>query len=208
MKAEEFDIRQLEAKVQTVMSAMDCSHDWEHVQRVRRLARHLALNEEADLFIVDLAALLHDVNDHKYDQGKMDVGALLQGIEPRIIDHVCHVVDNVSFSKQHAQDVSHEVNLTTELMCVRDADRLDALGAVGIARCAAFSAVKHRPMYIAEDPAHPGNRDNSTMLGHFHAKLFKLPDIMHTETARQMAHERVLIMRQFISCLQDEAFHL
>lgn len=207
-------VASLEAVVRERMARFDCSHDYAHVERVRRLAKELAAAEHADLLVTDLAALLHDVNDHKYDGGGVDLRALLRrgdALTAAQIDAILHVVDNVSYSKQVAQADSAAPVLTKELMCVRDADRLDAIGAVGIARCAAFSAARNRPLYDAftrEGPLARGgpreSRDNSSMIGHFHCKLLGLPGLLHTERARQLAAKRVEIMRAFVACLEEE----
>lgn len=189
--------------VKTEMEKNDCSHDWHHIQRVTRLALHLAKSVSgADHYVVELAAFLHDMNDHKYS-ARFDISLLLRelGVDNATISKVLFITENVSYSKQMEKIKKNEEEvLTDELKCVRDADRLDAIGATGIARCCAFTAVKGKRLYNENDWEGDGN----TAVGHFFEKLFKLPDLMCTPLGRQLAEERIQIMREFIKQLEDE----
>lgn len=196
-------LEKVKAVVREEMEKNDCSHDWQHIQRVTKLALHLASSvKEVDVFVVELGALLHDLNDHKY-AARFDISSILLsfGVSQEVVRQVVHITENVSYSKQMAKISADEKEvLTEELKCVRDADRLDALGAVGIARCCAFTAIKHQRLYNVND----FEGDGKTVVGHFYEKLFNLPDLMCTELGRQMAQERIKIMRDFVDQMRRE----
>lgn len=174
-------------------------HDWFHIERVVRLAERIAQEEAVDTFVVMLSALLHDVADAKFHGGDEDIGPktaedFLKSlkVEPAVIERVVFVVRYISFKGGHNRPPYR----TPELDIVQDADRLDALGAVGIARCFNYGGFKNRPLY---DPSIPPDlqmdketykKGASPSLNHFYEKLLLLKDQMNTKTGRILAEER------------------
>ena len=206
--------------VRAELANVDASHDWLHILRVRANALKLLETEqdagralEADRVVIELAAILHDVGDHKYS-GSYEAGpetvrrflaSFLENGEltAQQVDKVVYIVANVSFSKEAAKGLNQDmpVEIPLELRIVQDADRLDAIGAIGIARCMAFTGARNRPFYSpGQEPA----KDTSAY-GHFFDKLFKLKSIMKTEAGRQEAENRHKFMAVFIRQLEDEA---
>ncbi len=205
----------LAATADHVRSAMvgDGSHDWWHVHRVWHNARMIAAGEveagrDVDMLVVELAALLHDIADWKFHGGDDEAGpraarAWLDGrrVEPRIINAVADIVGRVSFKGAGVPDAMP----TLEGRIVQDADRLDALGAVGIARTFAFGGhagrAIHDPDEVAElhaDPEAYKARSGGASITHFHEKLLHLHERMHTPTARRIAGERHRYMEEFL----------
>ncbi len=180
-------------------------HDYSHTMRVFSLATKLARDENAQLQIVQLAALLHDVDDRKISpettDGLINARTFLknQALDESLIEQICHIISQVSF---RGKDSTEPDNI--EGMCVQDADRLDALGAVGIARAFAYGGANHRVMY---DPSVPPAvnmsedeyyRSKSTTLNHFYEKLFLLKDMMSTPSAKAIAEGREEYMKGFV----------
>ncbi|BAR05012.1 HD domain protein [Parascardovia denticolens DSM 10105 = JCM 12538] len=190
----------------TALFSQDFSgHDVGHTMRVYRMATSLARCEGADLFTVQLAALLHDADDIKlspqtYENKDHAVSFLLgQGVDRGSIRGICHIIDQVSF-----KGTGGVIPDSLEGECVQDADRLDALGAIGIGRAFAYGGSRHRPMY---DPdiqprLHMDEEEyrsnESTTINHFHEKLFKLRALMNTQAAKRMAAKRERFMRDFV----------
>ncbi|GAB5405807.1 MAG: HD domain-containing protein [Aureliella sp.] len=166
-------------------------HGMDHIGRVHSTACQLVATEGGDRFVVELAAWLHDVGDAKFNDGQELSGQFSReilgelGVASEVIDHVVLIVDKISFRKQTPIE-----QLTHEARIVQDADRLDALGAVGIVRTIEYGAVKDQP-FFGEDLSRTG-------LGHFFDKLFKLRDLMNTEAARTEAARREEIMHAFL----------
>lgn len=186
-------------------------HDWFHTLRVFRTATRIAEAEGADIVTVQLAALLHDVDDRKlspetYAEQKNARSFLAEnGIEKSVICEICRIISEVSFVGSDSI-----VPSTLEGKCVQDADRLDAIGAIGIARAFAYGGNHNRLMYHP-DIAPKLNmskeeyiKSNSTTVNHFYEKLFKLTDMMNTDTARSIAKERDAYMKDFIAEFLDE----
>lgn len=180
-------------------------HDAFHTLRVLGLAERIAQNEGADMEIVQLAALLHDVDDRKLspetheNQGRARAFLQEQGLAAEKIEKICHIIAQISF--KGSDTVSPD---TLEGQCVQDADRLDAIGAIGIARTFAFGGSRNRKMY---DPAEPPvtNMDATTYakneghtINHFYEKLLLLKDMMNTQTARAIAEKRHIYMEEFL----------
>ena len=186
-------------------------HDWFHTLRVFRAATRIAEAEGADLVTVQLAALLHDVDDRKlshetYAEQKNARAFLAEnGVEESVICEICRIISEVSFVGSDSV-----VPSTLEGKCVQDADRLDAIGAVGIARAFAYGGNHNRLMYHPDIVPNPNMskeeyiKSNSTTVNHFYEKLFKLTDMMNTDTARSIAKERDAYMKAFIAEFLDE----
>ena len=186
-------------------------HDWFHTLRVFRTATRIAEAEGADLETVQLAALLHDVDDRKlspetYAEQKNARSFLAEnGVEESVICEICRIISEVSFVGSDSV-----VPSTLEGKCVQDADRLDAIGAIGIARAFAYGGNHNRLMYHPDIAPNPNMskeeyiKSNSTTVNHFYEKLFKLTDMMNTDTAKQIAKERDAYMKDFIAEFLDE----
>lgn len=188
-------------------------HDWWHVERVRALSRRLGSEEEADPFVVELAALLHDIADWKFHAGDTEAGpqaarAWLKecGVEVQVIEHVCRIVRHLSFK---GSDVPTPMD-TIEGKVVQDADRLDALGAIGIARAFAFGGRVGSELYNPEvSPLRHQSFDsyresNSSTINHFYEKLLLLKDRMNTRTGKRMAAQRHDYMERFLEQFDHE----
>lgn len=181
-------------------------HDFFHTLRVYKLACLIAEKEGADLTIVGVSALLHDVDDIKLSpstyKNKDNARRFLalQDVDAETIDLICKIIDEVSFLGTDSL-----VPSTLEGKCVQDADRLDALGAIGIARAFAFGGSHQREMYNPDIPPQENmngeeyRKSESTSLNHFYEKLFKLRDMMNTETAKKIANERHEFMQNFVN---------
>ncbi|QDV64369.1 HD domain-containing protein [Crateriforma conspicua] len=193
-------IRQVRGIVIDRMSGQGAGHDADHVLRVWRTARWIQRQTGGDAFVVELAALLHDIGDAKFHQGIERSGVLSKhilatfSVPADVVDQVVHIVDNISFRK--AADPN---TLSIEAKIVQDADRLDALGAIGIVRTIEYGAVKGQPFHRpgCDDPSKSG-------IGHFHEKLFKLRGLLNTEAAKQIAEERETFMRDFLAQFLSE----
>lgn len=205
-------VRAAEAFVRSEMGADVTGHDWWHVDRVRKSALSIARAEGADLFIVELAALMHDIKDEKFsgsaEAGPAAVRGWLEtaGVDQVTTGKVIDVVRAVSFKGAGVPDV--EVSL--EGACVRDADRLDALGAIGIARTFAFGGAFGRPIYDPEvEPVFHASAQEyrsgaSPTINHFYEKLLLLSDRMVTPTGRLLARERHEFMLEFLARFDAE----
>ena len=194
--------------VQQLFAKDSSGHDWYHVERVWRMALHLAESETADRFIVQLAALLHDIADWKFHGGDESAGPreasrwLTQHEVPSAtIDHVCDIIAKLSFK---GADVPTPM-ATLEGQIVQDADRLDAIGAIGIARAFAYGGHKGRAIFDPQVPpqSHASfaeyKKNTGPTINHFHEKLLLLKDRMNTATARRIAQQRHQFMEQFLS---------
>ena len=187
--------------------AYDCSgNDYHHTMRVYRLAMQIAEQENANMLIVQLAALLHDVDDVKlspetHEAKKNAVGFMKNnGVDEKVIASVCKIIDEVSFA-----GTDSVVPSTLEGKCVQDADRLDAIGAIGIARTFAYGGSKGRRIHDPDikpmtnmNKADYNQNHNSTSINHFYEKLLLLKDMMNTETAKKMAMHRQAVMEDFL----------
>jgi len=193
------------------MEGEGTGHDWWHVQRVWQNAKIIGKKEGADLFVVQLAALLHDIADWKFyneELGPKIVRVLLKKlqVENSVIEKVVYIVQNVSFK---GAGVKHKMK-TLDGKVVQDADRLDALGAIGIARCFAYGGFKQRPIY---DPSIPPvmhktfkmyKKGKSHSISHFYEKLLLLKDKMNTRTGRSMAIKLHKFMEKYLEQFYKE----
>ena len=173
-------------------------HDFDHTLRVFHMATRLATEEGADLETVQLAALLHDVDDRKLSpdtyEGKLRARNFLEenGVQEDRIVEIIHIISHISFSAQLPPPESIEGK------CVQDADRLDALGAIGIARTFAFGGSRGRRLHD------PEGIDPNASVQHFYDKLLRLKDSMHTSTGRRLAEQRDQYMRSFLQQFYEE----
>jgi len=189
--------------------AVDCTgHDWLHVSRVWNMAKYIAAHEKTtDLLVIELSALLHDIADWKFHGGDENKGVMVArewltplNVAQPVIEHVCMIINDISFKGAgHVKPMQ-----TLEGQIVQDADRLDAMGAIGIARTFAYGGYKHRPIYdpnitpILHKNAAEYKRATGTTINHFYEKLLLLKDLINTETAKKIAEKRHARMQQFI----------
>lgn len=182
-------------------------HDWWHIHRVRNTALKLGREENADLFVTELAALLHDIADHKFHGGDEEIGPATArnwlkdlDVEESIINHVSDIIRDVSFK---GADVETPMK-TIEGKVVQDADRLDAIGAIGIARAFAYGGYKGRELHNPDIPPEKHEsfekykKSTGPTLNHFYEKLFLLKDRMNTDSGRKLAEERHQFMEEFV----------
>lgn len=183
-------------------------HDWFHIERVYKNALLIAQEESCDLQVVKLGALLHDIADSKFHGGDERIGPQKarvflesQEVDPSIIEHVLQIIENISFKGGNFEKSFH----SKELEIVQDADRLDAIGAIGIARTFNYGGFKNRPIY---NPAIQPNlhmskeeykNSEAPTLNHFYEKLLLLKDRMNTPTGKKIALERHRFMEHFLS---------
>lgn len=209
----------LEDKVRTHMQSLqDCSHDYAHIERVRKMSLHIAsLHPEADQVLVELAAMCHDIGDAKYDTAETASCVLAScGFDKRLCEGVQQLVDGVSFRHELCQIEQHgwqyvKKNCPLELAIVQDADRLDAIGAIGIARCLAFSGKRNVLLYRPSDFDKPNgitfdqySKCSSTAIGHFYEKLLTLKDRMKTPYGMREAEKRHQFTVSFLEQLEHE----
>lgn len=209
MESELFHIVELWAKQK--LEAADAGHDWWHIRRVLVNARKIQKAEGGNLEIVELAVLLHDVADPKFFDEDVMLGEIRkklisEKVEEDTVHHVMQIIRNLSFSKQW----SAESFDSTEFRIVQDADRLDAIGAVGIARAFSYGGHKGRDFYDPDkkpqtynDAGEYRNNDGTT-INHFYEKLLLLKDMMKTLTGRQMADQRHEYMKGFLEQFYNE----
>lgn len=188
-------------------------HDWFHIERVYKNAINIAKDENCDETIVALGALLHDIADSKFHNGDETVGPKVareflesQNVSEEIIVHVINIIENISFKGGNFERKFSSI----ELDIVQDADRLDAIGAIGIARAFNYNGFKNR---LLHDPnIYPEfnmskeeyKNHNGTAINHFYEKLLLLKDIMNTETGKKLARERHKFMEYFLAEFQSE----
>lgn len=210
MKKQE-KIQKTVAFVRNILETDASGHDWYHIERVHKLALSLSEKEGGDRFVIEMAALLHDVADEKLNEseeaGMKKVSDWLEGLNvtEEENEHILHIIMNMSYKGGHGGKVS-----TLEGKIVQDADRLDALGAIGIARTFAYGGAKGRLMY---DPNIPPRKEmtkeeyrknDDPSLNHFYEKLLKLKDLMNTDAAKREAEIRHRYMEEFIEQFMKE----
>jgi len=199
-------IKRIERFVRQRLSGEGTGHDWWHVDRVRRIALKIAAREGGDQLVIALAALLHDIADWKF-HGDEKVGSKLARqvlgelkVEQAIIDQVCDIIGHISFKGAGVNTPM----ATLEGKIVQDADRLDVLGAIGIARVFAYGGYKQRPIYdpdikIKLHKTFAQYRSSSSpSINHFHEKLLLIKDRLNTKTARQIARSRHKFLENYL----------
>lgn len=212
MNEKEILIKAEEFVKKTLSDAKGC-HDWWHIYRVTNLAKRINKTEKGDPLIVELGALLHDIADHKFHDGDEDLGQKTAvkflnslDIPSETVFHIEQIIRNISF-KNSFDNSSFK---SKELEIIQDADRLDAIGAIGIARAFSYGGHKGNPIYI------PGLKPNlimdkkeymkgdTTTINHFYEKLLKLKDLMNTETGKAIAEKRHQFMENFLEEIYEE----
>ncbi len=202
------------AFVKETLQGAEGGHDWFHIERVFKNAILIAKDENVDAFVVSLGALLHDIADAKFYNGDETIGPKkarsfleTQKVDEEIIVHIENIIKFISFKSSFE---SGEKFTSLELNVIQDADRLDAIGAVGIARCFNYGGYKNRALY---DPEIPPNlqmtkeeykNSTSPTINHFYEKLLILKDHMKTKTGKRIAGERHTYMEGFLKQFYDE----
>lgn len=188
----------------------DPAHDFEHVRRVVQVAKHLADAEGAGLNVVLPASWLHDIVNVAKDDPKRAQASKLAA------DKALELLESIGYPERHFEDVHHAITAhsfsagikpqTLEAKIVQDADRLDALGAIGLARCFMVSGQLNRDLYEAHDPFCETRvaNDQQYCIDHFYTKLFKLPSLMNTQSAKKLADNRVQFMQRYLRQLALE----
>lgn len=184
-------------------------HDWFHTERVFNNAKLIAKTEKANPLIVAIGALLHDIADAKFHDGDETVGPKMaseflfkQNIDSSIIEHVVKIIENISFKSSLSKNQNKFASI--ELNIVQDADRLDAIGAIGIARCFNYGGFKNREIYNPEIRPNLNmtkeeyKKSSAPTINHFYEKLLLLKDKMNTKTGRELAKERHTFMEKYL----------
>lgn len=200
-------IKEIKAFLMVDLEDESTGHDWYHIERVYNMACYIQSIEGGNREMIELAALLHDISDHKFNGGKLDEGGnvaytllLSKGCDEQMALDVKNIIDGVSYKGAHVEDKMS----TLEGKIVQDADRLDALGAIGIARAFAYGGHRNRPLYSPKTP--PVLHDSfvqyatakSHTINHFYEKLLLLKDRLHTNSAKVIGEERHNYMESFL----------
>lgn len=202
-------IAQTEEYVKKSLEDIEKGHDFSHIERVVRNSKKIAQKEGGDLFVIELGALLHDIADWKFNKGDHLAGSKKAiewlgrfNLDPKIIDEVAYIVDNISYRGGTNKNKMR----TLEGKIVQDADRLDALGAIGIARAFNFGGhigrtmhdPKIKPMQFKDFKDYKKKFLVNTVINHFYEKLLLLKDKMNTKTAKKIAEDRHEFMLEFL----------
>ncbi|KAG4099734.1 hypothetical protein H8356DRAFT_988743 [Neocallimastix lanati (nom. inval.)] len=211
-------IKEIEEYVKKDLDKNDSSHDWQHVFRVKNLSTTISKNElqngkSINEFIVIAIALLHDSIDSKYcknDNEKLKEihdFLLSKKVKEEDVEIILNGINNISYRKEIGKS-EKERETSMEIAIVQDADKLDAMGAIGISRCFAYSGAKSRPLYDPDIPPKinitqkeyiaQSKANEGTAINHFYEKLFNLKNMMKTEYGKKMAIERDKYMRDFV----------
>ncbi|KMQ67877.1 phosphohydrolase [Chryseobacterium sp. FH2] len=199
--------------VKDKLEGAEAGHDWSHIERVWKLSKKIAETEDCNEDVVELSALLHDIADPKFHNGDETIALKVsreflenQNATEDIIEKVLYIIKNISFKNRG----DAPVNPPIELQIVQDADRIDAIGAIGIARTFNFGGFKNNLMY---DPAlepklnmskEEYKKSNGTTINHFYEKLLLLKDLMNTEKGKKIAEERHNYMLNFLDQFYKE----
>ena len=193
--------------VKATLAQAEGGHDWFHIERVYKNALLIAASENCDLEIVQLGALLHDIADSKFHDGDETIGPRTartflesEKVLPTTIDHVIAIIENISFKGGRVERKFSSI----ELDIVQDADRLDAIGAIGIARTFNYGGFKNRTLYNPEIAPNLSmskeeyKNNEAPTINHFYEKLLLLKDKMNTQTGKQIAQDRHRYMEDFL----------
>ena len=191
----------------------EAGHDWWHIERVWKSAKAIAKEENVDLLVVEFAALLHDIADAKFHGGDEEIGPQKAGnflnsiaVDEALIIHVQEIIRNMSFKSSLGA-----INFSSpEMLVVQDADRLDAIGAIGIARAFTYGGFKNRELYnpaikpVVEQSKEAYKNTTAPTINHFYEKLLLLKDKMNTETGKRIAQERHAFMEAYLEQFYGE----
>ncbi len=208
-------IKFIEDYVRTELSGEASGHDWWHSHRVRNLALTIARAEGAELYLVEITALMHDIGDPKFYEGDETVAPRLVGLKlaeaglaAKDKDKIMYIIAQMSYSQSLAGET--DIEKSKEFMAVQDADRLDGIGAIGLARVFAYGGSKGR---LIHDPNIKPKQNitkeeyrvsKGTSINHLYEKMLRLKDLMNTETGRRIAEERHLFIGQFLDRFYKE----
>jgi uncharacterized protein len=195
--------------VKAELKSAEGGHDWFHIERVYKNTLLIAKHESVDITVVSLAALLHDIADPKFNNGDETIGPrvareflLKNNVDSEIIRHVTQIIENMSFKNSFDTNSSFT---SKEMEVVQDADRLDAIGAIGIARCFNYGGFKDRALYNPEIPPNLNmtkaeyKAAKAPTINHFYEKLLLLKDKMNTKTGKRIASKRHKYMEGFLN---------
>ena len=193
--------------VKQKLEGTESGHDWFHIERVWKLSLRIHEKEGGDKLVIELAALLHDIADPKFHNGDETLATKIvteflteQKVDSEIIEKVIFIIENMSFKNRN--DAPKDLPL--ELKIVQDADRLDAIGAIGIARTFNFGGYKNNLMYHPDiepklnQSKEDYKKSNGTTINHFYEKLLLLKDLFNTKTAKEIGEERHQVMLHFL----------
>ncbi len=202
-----------ETFVKSTLKNAEGGHDWFHIKRVWNNAKLIAKNENVNIFIVEIGALLHDIADSKFHNGNETIGPKLareflesQQVSKETISHIENIILNISFKGGNFE----QTFTSPELNVIQDADRLDAIGAIGIARCFNYGGFKNRPLYNPEiapklnQSKEEYKNSKAPTINHFHEKLLLLKDRMNTASGKKIAEERHQYMKDFLQQFYNE----
>tara|TARA_R110001592_G_scaffold103832_2_gene292335 strand:+ start:763 stop:1419 length:657 start_codon:yes stop_codon:yes gene_type:complete len=202
------------AFVKEILKGAEGGHDWFHIQRVFKNTLLIAKDEKVDVLVVSLGALLHDIADAKFNGGDETVGpkmasVFLQSLEvdKKIVDHVVKIIENISYKSSLD---SKKLFTSKELQVVQDADRLDAIGAIGIARAFNYGGFKNRELYNPEIAPNlqmtkeEYKKSKAPTINHFYEKLLLLKDKMNTESGKKLAEKRHEFMLDYLEQFYKE----
>ena len=197
------------AFVKETLKGAEGGHDWFHIQRVFKNTLLIAKDEQVNILVVSLGALLHDIADAKFHGGDESVGPKLATefltsleVDPQVIDHVVKIIENISYKS--SLEPGKDKFTSQELAVVQDADRLDAIGAIGIARAFNYGGFKNRELYnpdIApnlEMSKEEYKKSTAPTINHFYEKLLLLKDKMNTESGKKIAAQRHQVMLDYL----------
>lgn len=201
------------AFVKHTLADAEGGHDWFHIERVYKNALLIAKSEPVNTFVVSLGALLHDIADSKFHNGDETIGPktareflFKMNVDSSVIEHVVNIIENISFKGGNETQTFK----SPELDVIQDADRLDAIGAIGIARCFNYGGFKNRPLYNPDIKPNLNmtkeayKTSNAPTINHFYEKLLLLKDRMNTNTGKHIAEERHKFMELYLKQFYSE----
>lgn len=203
------------AFVKNTLKDAEGGHDWFHIERVYNNSLAIAKHESVDALVVALGALLHDIADSKFHEGDESIGPKkaryfleTQNISKEIIAQIEYIIKNISF--KNSLEKNENITKTKELEVIQDADRLDAIGAIGIARAFNYGGFKNRVLYdpsiepVLQQSKEVYKKSTAPTINHFYEKLLLLKNMMNTQTGKKMALERHEFMLSFLEQFDKE----
>ena len=202
--------------VKETLKNAEGGHDWFHIKRVFQNTMFIAKDEDVDILVVSLGALLHDIADAKFHNGDENIGPQMAAdflrsinVKKKVIAHVVKIIKHISFKNSIGTSKRKSFN-SKELQIVQDADRLDAIGAIGIARAFNYGGYKNRELYNPDIPPNlkltkeEYKKSKAPTINHFYEKLLLLKDTMNTETGKKLAQERHRFMLEYLEQFYKE----